>query len=134
MSAEPAALGPGARPWRWTLGLGWPLALASTPWLLASGPALACPFRWLTGLPCPLCGGTHACAALLQGQWGAAWQAHPGAVPLLGLLSVWALCSLVEAGTGRRLPLGRWGPAAWTGVIAWLLGAWGLRLFGVGWG
>src|SRR3989344_9059169 len=69
-----------ARRLRLAFGLGWPLAMAATPWWLGQGGlGLGCGFRALTGMPCPLCGGTHACAALVQGDWAAARGAHPGA-------------------------------------------------------
>ena len=36
-----------------------------------------CGFRWITGYRCPLCGMTHALAALAQGRWSEAlaWNA-----------------------------------------------------------
>ena len=69
------------RGWRAVPLLGWPLALGVAPLLLATGVPL-CGFRHLTGQPCPLCGGTHACAALAQGDLMVAWQANPGLMPL----------------------------------------------------
>jgi hypothetical protein len=69
------------RQWRAVPLLGWPLALGAAPLLLATGVPL-CGFRHLTGQPCPLCGGTHACAALAQGDLMVAWQANPGLMPL----------------------------------------------------
>lgn len=35
-----------------------------------------CGFRWLTGLPCPLCGMTRALASLLHGEWREAIALH----------------------------------------------------------
>lgn len=53
-----------------------------------------CPWRDMTGLPCPTCGGTHAAVALAGGRWGEAWAANPavplGAVAVL-LWSLWAV-------------------------------------------
>ena len=46
------------------LTLGWPAALLGAPLMLSLGELPLCAFRQLTGQPCPLCGGTHACAAL----------------------------------------------------------------------
>jgi len=87
-----------ARRLRLAFGLGWPLAMAATPWWLGQGGlGLGCGFRALTGMSCPLCGGTHACAALVQGDWAAAWAANPGAV----LLLVW-LVLLGPGGGGRH--------------------------------
>ena len=40
-------------------------------------PALRfCPFYWLTGRPCPLCGLTRALCALAKGQWTQAIHFH----------------------------------------------------------
>jgi len=88
---------------RLVLGLGWPLAMAATPWWLGQGGlGLGCGFRALTGMPCPLCGGTHACAALVQGDWAAAWAANPGALVLLLWLALLAGQAVVEGALGRR--------------------------------
>jgi hypothetical protein len=54
---------------------------------LARVPSL-CPFRWATGLRCPLCGLTHATRALTRGDIGDALALHPFA-PLL-----WAVAAL----------------------------------------
>lgn len=48
------------------------------------GPPL-CPFRLVTGLPCPGCGATRALAAAAQGDLGT----------VLGLTPVWPLVALV---------------------------------------
>jgi hypothetical protein len=48
--------------------LAWPPA--------GAGPTI-CPFALVTGLACPLCGGTRAAAALLHGDLAAAWAFHP---------------------------------------------------------
>ena len=48
-----------------------------------------CPFRWLTALPCPLCGITRALCALAMGEWSAALSFHPlGPLALAALLAV----------------------------------------------
>jgi Protein of unknown function (DUF2752) len=92
------------------------VAGALVPVSAVSGDGLLCPFRALTGLPCPLCGATRAFvhAGHLDGAWldyGAVW--------------VLAALALVAAGlAGRRLS-----PRAWTlttvgvAVAAW---AWAL--------
>lgn len=43
----------------------------------ASVLKVPCGFRWLTGFPCPFCGGTHALAALTHGQWGDSLRQNP---------------------------------------------------------
>ncbi|WP_328837326.1 DUF2752 domain-containing protein [Streptomyces europaeiscabiei] len=61
-----------------------------------------CPFRYVTGLLCPACGGTRMVYDLMHGQFSAAWHdnrvlllAAPFALALLGR---WA----VEGLRGRR--------------------------------
>ena len=109
--------------------LGWPLALGAAPLLLATGVPL-CAFHYLTGQPCPLCGGTHACAALAQGDLLAAWQANPGLMPLIVIAAAHAAQLAWEAWRGRRVTRWRIGPAAWQAGGLFLMGAWGLRLLG----
>jgi len=55
------------------------LALATSILVPASRlPALSlCPFKMLTGFPCPGCGLTHAFCNISHGQFQRAWQANP---------------------------------------------------------
>ena len=39
-----------------------------------------CPFRRLTGLPCPCCGATRACLSVLRGDFAVAVRLNPLAV------------------------------------------------------
>ena len=125
------ALDPPARGLRLAWGLGWPLAMAATPWWLGpSGPGFGCGFRALTGLPCPLCGGTHACAALVQGDLAAAWAANSGALVLLVWLVLLAGQALAEGASGRRR-VARWPwwrPAVLAAVGGALVVSWLARL------
>lgn len=123
-----------ARRLRLAFGLGWPLAMAATPWWLGQGGlGLGCGFRALTGMPCPLCGGTHACAALVQGDWAAAWAANPGAVLLLVWLVLLAGQAVVEGTLGhhRTVRWPWWHPAVLVAVGGGLLLPWLLRLAGL---
>ena len=123
-----------ARRLRLAFGLGWPLAMAATPsWLGQGGLGLGCGFRALTGMPCPLCGGTHACAALVQGDWAAAWAASPGALVLLLWLVLLAGQAVVEGAQGRRR-VARWPwwhPAVLAAVGGVLVLSWLSRLAGL---
>ena len=123
-----------ARRLRLAFGLGWPLAMAATPsWLGQGWLGLGCGFRALTGMPCPLCGDTHACAALVQGDWAAAWAANPGALVLLLWLLLLAGQAVVEGAQGRRR-VARWPwwhPAALAAVGGGLVLSWVLRLAGL---
>lgn len=69
------------------LTLGVVVALAGTAWRTGAvndGPTI-CPFRLLTGLPCPGCGTTRALTALSAGDLSAALSLNPVAVGLAGV-------------------------------------------------
>jgi hypothetical protein len=60
----------------------WPLLVPPALFAFLSwGPATqgptTCPFAIATGQACPLCGGTRAASALLEGDLVLAWQMHP---------------------------------------------------------
>ena len=114
-------------------------ALLPPAWA-AAGPPL-CPFRLLTGLPCPGCGLTRSLVSLLHGDLTAAVYFHPlgpiAACVLLALVIVevrraWQAANGGAIGpapplnrpTGRARALNR---LAWLG-IATVLVVWLLRL------
>lgn len=127
---ESGALSQAERQWRAAVGLAWPLALAATPLLLSFDQVPLCAFRELSGLPCPLCGGTHACAALLQGDLLAAWEANPGVLFVLALAAAHSGALAIEALSGRRFGTRRRWSQAWAGAGGLLVVTWGLRLLG----
>ncbi len=43
---------------------------------------LACPFKAVTGMPCPTCGMTRSLVALSHGDIGASLACHPFTIPL----------------------------------------------------
>ena len=95
-------------------------------WLVLAPFVPACPFRAITGIPCPTCGTTHAALALLNGRFGDAFSANPLAtlagIAFVGgglLAPVWAAFnwSVPEI----RAPLPRWARAA---IVAALLTGW----------
>ena len=128
-SADP--LRPPERQWRSALALGWPLALLGAPMVLSLGDLPLCGFQYVTGLPCPLCGGTRACAALAEGNFIAAWQLNPGLMVLLALAAAHSVQLGFEAWTGRRVQRWRIGTNAWRVGILVLLAGWILRLLGL---
>lgn len=90
-----------------------------------------CWFRLVAGLPCAGCGMTRAVVLALHGQLRAAAQAHPFALPLLGLAAVLAaLCAAGLAGWSgpRRKAADRAFAAALAAFLAALLGWWALGL------
>lgn len=95
-------------------------------WLALAPFAPACPFRALTGVPCPTCGTTHAAVAILHGEIGAAFAANPlaaaaGIVFVAGgvLAPVWAAFAWPLPALPVPLPV--W---ARLGIVAVLLAGW----------
>jgi Protein of unknown function (DUF2752) len=87
--------------------------------LLHEAPVL-CPFRRLTGRPCPACGLSRSWQAMAHGRLGEAFEQHPLG-PLALTATAWFVADdAAEArllGTDRRLV-----PAAlalWTAVWFW---------------
>ncbi len=81
-------------------------------------PALPlCPFKLLTGLPCPGCGLTHAFCDISAGHLQAAWQANPFgflfyALALACLIWPLACARFPQVETSlRRARLLLWAPA-----------------------
>ena len=72
--------------------------LAYALWVRATGLALPCPFRAVTGLLCPGCGVTRLCLALLRGDWAGAWRANPALLPMLPILAALAVRLSVQIG------------------------------------
>jgi hypothetical protein len=66
------------------------------------GPVL-CPFRLLTGLPCPGCGLTRSWVYLAHGQWSDAWSANPFGI--VSMVAVAVLVVAVAVAALRRTPL-----------------------------
>jgi len=103
-----------------TLAIG---ALGPASWqsaVASDGPA--CPFKRITGLPCPFCGMTRATLAMGGGHWHRAFELHPfapivlaGIVVMLGLIIAGKTSSLLS---GHRPQL----------ILGAILTVWILRL------
>ena len=63
-----------------------------------------CPVYTVTGIECPGCGMTRACAAISQGQLDQAWQYHPLAFVLLTLAISFAVAPGAVRIKWQRLP------------------------------
>jgi hypothetical protein len=111
----------------WLWGVVTVCSLLLRPFWLALAPFVpACPFRAITGLPCPTCGTTHAALALLDGRIGDAFVANPlAAIAGIGFVAgglvapAWAALTwpVPEVPT----PLPTWARAT---IVAVLLAGW----------
>jgi hypothetical protein len=68
------------------------------------------------------------CAALVDGNFLAAWQLNPGLVVLLALVAAHSVQLGFEAWTGRRVQRWRIGADAWRVGLVVLIAGWVLRL------
>lgn len=68
------------------------------------GPVL-CPFRRLTGLPCPGCGMTRCWVHLMHGQWHAAIVANPFGIVAMAAVIGLAVAIVVRRVRGRPAPV-----------------------------
>ena len=85
-----------------------------SPWIL-------CPFRLVTGLPCPLCGMTRGLASLLRGRWPDAIAYHLFSPLVLAGFIAWILLDAGHAfGFWNARPAGRLAlrPAPWLAFLA----------------
>jgi hypothetical protein len=73
-------------------------------WPLLPHPAIACPLRATTGIPCPLCGMTRACVAAVQGHLGTSLAFNPAGV----LVVLAAIVALVRPQWLTRLSAPAW--------------------------
>lgn len=80
-------------------------AALADPDTVDHGPVV-CPFRLLTGLPCPGCGLTRSWVHLVHGQVGAAMAANP--FGLVALLATVTLVGVVAATVARRRTVPTW--------------------------
>jgi hypothetical protein len=91
----------------------------------------ACPFRALTGHPCPFCGGTHSFAYVWQGDLSSAAAVYPLG-PLLFAGTVLAILLLVLSLIGGRTLAVRLTPGLGRAVAVAacipLAVSWGLKL------
>jgi hypothetical protein len=96
------------------------VAQLTTP---GSIPSLACPFKTVTGLDCPLCGGTRATYALLDGDFFAAIDYNVFAVfvvlPALLFFLGWSAITLWKENKWK-FPSATWAFIALMGVF-WLV-------------
>ncbi|MFT4126645.1 MAG: DUF2752 domain-containing protein [Gordonia sp. (in: high G+C Gram-positive bacteria)] len=89
---------------------------------IENGP-IVCPFRLLTGLPCPGCGLTRSWVYAMHGDWSQSFAAHPFGAPLLGAVLV-LIVAVGYRRVTRRPPVDLtrlvWNRATKIIVAAWL--------------
>ena len=66
-------------------------------------PGWPCPFLVVTGKPCPGCGLSRACAALITGSPGESFDLHAFALPVLIALALLATAAVLPAPARGRL-------------------------------
>ncbi|TIC88988.1 DUF2752 domain-containing protein [Nocardioides sp. GY 10113] len=98
------------------------VACLLSPRTIEDGPVL-CPFRQLTGLPCPGCGLTRSWVYLVHGWWRESLAAHPFGPVAAGIVVLVAvLLALSRVRRSTPPSLDRWArhPLAWGFAAAWL--------------
>ena len=82
---------------------------------------ILCPFRLLTGLPCPMCGMTRGIASLLRGRWPDAVAYHAFSPLVAAGLAAWILVELGQAAglwNAHKLHDNALRPAPWLAFLA----------------
>lgn len=89
----------------------------------------ACPFRAVTGVPCPGCGMTRLTDAVVHGRIGEAVGADPAGVGILAVLAVVAVTYLVQVVIRKDDPPG-WmrSPLLLIGLAALVVVHWGTTI------
>lgn len=81
------------------------VGLCYAAFVSATGIAVPCVFRLVTGLQCPGCGVSRMCLALLRLDFASAWAANPAIMALLPLgAAVVGDMSVRYVRTGDRKP------------------------------
>lgn len=114
-------------------------ALAAAAWLACAAQAVwrfspegLCPFRLLTGRPCPGCGMGRAVTAAMRGDLAASWSSHPLGIPFLMIWTAWLLWGALNLFRGREFsrdffPALRRPAVSWS-VLALVLAVYAVRL------
>lgn len=95
------------------------VAIAAAWPILPIHPAVACPLRSATGVPCPLCGITRAVVAAAHGHVGASLAFNPAGVVVLLV----AVIALLRPAWLVRLQLPAWSFLTIVGALwVWNIG------------
>ena len=66
-------------------------------------PVMLCPFKEITGYPCPTCGATRMVYSLLDFRIMDAFRYNPGLMAAGGLFGVWCFYGLISQISGRAI-------------------------------
>jgi hypothetical protein len=91
------------------------VGLAGAWWHLPWHGSFHCPFRAITGQPCPFCGMTRACIAAAHGHIGQSLAYNPGGF----LVFIAAIVLIVKPSLLARVRVPQWTAWAALGVL-WL--------------
>lgn len=109
--------------------VGW---LAAAAWI---PNVWVCPFLAVTGLPCPGCGMSRACLALLAGDFEGAMRLHPRAWMVMALAGICGLAAALpekpRKGLVRGLAYAEQRGASLL-LAATMIGLWAFRLYSSG--
>lgn len=95
------------------------VAIAAVWPLLPAHPAIACPLRAATGIPCPFCGMTRAVVAAIHGHLATSLAFNPGGSVVLVL----AVVALFRPAWLTRIPTPTWSIFAILGALwVWNIG------------
>lgn len=96
-----------------------------------------CSFKRMWGLPCPGCGLTRSCVALVHGELATSWTYNPAGVMIVLLLAFQLPFRLLQLWRIHRgsaaISLGLAVPLTLLGLTALLIGHWAVRIVGVLW-
>jgi Protein of unknown function (DUF2752) len=111
MQASPSLL----RPREVRVASGGLVAVAAVWPTLPFHPSVACPFRSITGVPCPFCGLTRAVVAAVHGHLGTSLVFNPAGIAVLALAAV----AILRPGLLTRLRVPGWALLTVVGAL-WL--------------
>jgi MFS superfamily sulfate permease-like transporter len=78
-----------------------------------------CPLRFVTGIPCPMCGMTRGVTAAVHGNLGRAFELNPASI----MLVLFAVVLLVTPRVPKRLAVPLWA------IVAAFAVMWTFQLF-----
>jgi len=94
-------------------------------------PVFRCPFRSLTGVPCPVCGLTRSSAFMVRGDIAPSFKSHPlGPIFITGLILAvpWSIYSFFRKEKDEKTGKSHFGRYSFAIVIGLVLIGWIINL------